>query len=269
MKLKRYILFSIALMLSLNTFAQLFQDGEKLYYKVAYKAKMVPNTVVAKVTMETRADTLAGRPMHHIYGIGETMPFFNMFFKMHDEYNVWIDHQTKKTYRFENSLNEGKYTFKSNYLFNWDDMVAYTWAQSRNKEPRSAVINLTPNSMDAISLYFNMRTLSAEDFKEGETQEIEMLLDNGIKHLRLRYLGIEECKVPKMATYRCLKFACTLGSVEEFSFTDGSEFLIWITDDGNKFPVMLQSPVKVGQVRAYISGYEGLKYPIGCIVDKK
>ena len=30
----------------------------------------------------------------------------------------------------------------------------------------------------------------------------------------------------------------------------------------NKIPLYIESPVKVGSINAYISGYKGLKYPV-------
>ena len=116
--------------------------------------------------------------------------------------------------------------------------------------------------MDAVSLYFNLRSVDLNSFREGEHHRLDMVLEDTIRHLRYRYIKREELKVPKLGKFDTMKFACTIGSSEEFSFTDGTEFFIWITNDENKIPVMLASPVRVGEVRAYLRQYEGLKYPL-------
>ena len=250
----------------LSVAAQLYNAGERLTYKVAYRAKLIPNTEMATVEMATTLDTLDGRMLYKVSGCARIMSAFRWFFDVEDKYTIWVDTLTKRTQRFESDIREGDYTFRSRYRYDWDAMQVHTWAQSRDKEPRENTIALTANSMDAISLYFNLRSLEPEDFDDGKTHTLEMVLDTKIKMLRFRYLGREECRVPKRGRFRALKFACTLGSSEEFSFTDGTEFLIWITDDRNKFPLMLESPVRVGRVRAYISGYEGLRYPLDCKV---
>ena len=46
------------------------------------------------------------------------------------------------------------------------------------------------------------------------------------------------------------------------SFEDGTEFYIWISDDRNKIPIFFESPIRVGSVRAYISGFDGLRFPL-------
>lgn len=89
-----------------------------------------------------------------------------------------------------------------------------------------------------------------------------MLLEDTIRHLRYRFLGRETKKIRSMGTFRTLKFACQIGTSEGYSFTDGTEFTIWISDDKNLIPLYIESPVRIGSVQAYISGYHGLKYPL-------
>ena len=41
-----------AVVVTTTASAQLFQDGEVLYYRAAYRAKLIPNTEVGEVTVE-------------------------------------------------------------------------------------------------------------------------------------------------------------------------------------------------------------------------
>lgn len=242
--------------------AQVFQDGEVLYYRAAYRAKLWPNTEAGEVTVSTTTDTLNGREVFRVTGNGRTLPFFRWFFDMNDTYDIWVDKESLRTQRFESDLKEGKYTFRSCYTYDWDSMRVHTWSQKRQNIPREKTMTLTSESMDAVSLYFNLRSVDLESFREGEHRHLDMVLEDTIRLLRYRYIKREELKVPKLGSFDTMKFACTIGSSEEFSFTDGTEFFIWITNDENKIPVMLASPVRVGEVRAYLCGYEGLKFPL-------
>ncbi len=266
LSVNRYIkgaIFAILLVAGVaTTSAQVFQEGEVLYYRAAYRAKLVPNIEAGEVTVSTRLDTLDGKDMYRVTGNGRTLPFFRWFFDMNDTYDIWVDKQTLRTQRFESDLKEDKYTFRSNYRYDWDSMKVHTWSQRRQNTPREKTMQLTKESMDAVSLYFNLRSVDLESFREGEHRRLDMVLEDTIRHLRYRYIGREELKVPKLGHFDTMKFACTLGSSEEFSFTDGTEFFIWITNDDNKIPVMLASPVRVGEIRAYLRRYEGLKYPL-------
>ena len=257
------VIFALLLFAGATTAsAQLFQEGEVLYYRAAYRAKLVPNIEAGEVTVSTRLDTLDSKEVYRVTGNGRTLPFFRWFFDMDDTYNIWVDRQTLRTQRFESDLKEDKYTFRSNYRYDWDSMVVHTWSQKRQNTPRTKTMKLSPESMDAVSLYFNLRSVDLTSFREGEHRQLDMVLEDTIRHLRYRYIGREELKVPKLGKFDTMKFACTIGSSEEFSFTDGTEFFIWITNDENKIPVMLASPVRVGEIRAYIRRYEGLRHPL-------
>ena len=257
------VIFALFIVVGVMTAsAQVFHDGEVLYYRAAYRAKIVPNIEAGEVTVVTRTDTLAGKEVYRVTGNGRTLPFFRWFFDMNDTYNIWVDKQTLRTERFESDLREDKYTFRSCYDYDWDSMKVHTWSQKRQYTPRTKTMNLTPESMDAVSLYFNLRSVELDSFREGERRHLDMILEDTVRHLRYRYIGREKLRVPKMGRFDTMKFACTLGSSEEFSFTDGTEFFIWITNDENKIPVMLASPVRVGEIRAYLRRYEGLRYPL-------
>ncbi len=242
--------------------AQLFQEGEVLYYRAAYRAKLVPNIEAGEVTVSTCLDTLDGKEVYRVTGNGRTLPFFRWFFDMNDTYNIWVDKESLRTQRFESDLKEDDYTFRSLYRYDWDSMKVHTWSQRRQNTPREKTMTLTSESMDAVSLYFNLRSVDLESFREGEHRRLDMVLEDTIRHLRYRYIGRENLRVPKLGRFDTMKFACTIGSSEEFSFTDGTEFFIWITNDENKIPVMLASPVRVGEIRAYLRRYEGLKHPL-------
>ena len=89
-----------------------------------------------------------------------------------------------------------------------------------------------------------------------------MVLQDTIRRIHYRYIGPEVKKIRNMGRFRTLRFECELGTSEGFSFTDGTIFTIWISDDENKIPLYIESPVRIGSIQAYISGYRGLKYPL-------
>ncbi|MBR7182970.1 MAG: DUF3108 domain-containing protein [Alistipes sp.] len=258
----RFLILAILLFAQQSLFAQIYNVGERLNYRVAYKAKLIPNTEMATVVVQTTLDTIKGKPAYRVMGLGRTMSAFRWFFNLEDRYDIFVDTLTMRTERFESDLKEGDYTFRSYYNYDWQAMKVHTWAQSRNREPVTHTMNLTPQSMDPVSLYFNMRSIDASTLKEGESHNLEMVLEDTVKVLKFRLIGREIKRIPKRGKFKTIRLACTLGTSEGFSFTDGSEFSIWITDDKNKFPVMLESPIRVGSIRAYISDFEGLKYPL-------
>ena len=258
------LLFTILLFTAaLPAAAQLYHPGEQLFYRVSYKAKMFPNTEVGAVEVKTSEVQLDDRKFYKVEGIGRTLPTYRWFFNLEDIYTVWISPETLRPVRFESDIKEGDYTFQSYYTYDWDNSQVHTrWRRPFEEK----TMPLTPGSMDAIALFFTMRSANAEDFKPGEPATLQMVLQDTIRHLNYRYISRETKKIRNMGRFKTLKFECQLGTSEGFSFTDGTVFTLWISDDENKIPLYIESPVRVGSINAYISGYKGLKYPMTSLI---
>lgn len=264
--MKRLLLTILLLAAGLPLAAQLYHPGEKLFYRVSYKAKMFPNTEVGAVEVLTTEEQDADGTFYKVVGAGRTLPTYRWFFNIEDIYTVWVDTLSLRPRRFESDIREGDYTFRSSYRYDWTDSVVHTRWRSRQKPERQKQMTLTPESMDAIALFFNLRSANAEDFRVGEPATLQMVLQDTIRHLRYRYLGREQKRIRNMGRFRTLKFECQLGTTEGYSFTDGTVFTIWISDDRNKIPLYIESPVRIGSIQAYISGYKGLKYPLESLI---
>lgn len=260
------ILFT--LLTTLSAQAQLYVPGETLNYRMSYKAKLFPNTEVAKVVMQTTEATLDGMPVYKVYGYGETAKAFSWVLPVQDAYTIWIDPETLRTKRFDSDLHEGDYTFRSTYLFDWKNLNVHTRWQSRQRPERYKTMKISDQSMDAVSLYFNLRTVKDEEIKEGFAKDLEMVLEDTVRYLRFRFDGREVKKVRGLGKFNTLRFRCKIATSTATAFRDGTEFVVWISDDRNKIPLYIESPIKVGSVCAYLSSYEGLRYPMDSFIKK-
>lgn len=264
--MKRILITLLSTLFALTASAQLYHPGEKLEYRVSYRAKYFPNTEIGSVEVITDEVSYNDAPHYRVVGVGRTLPTYRWFFNMEDTYTIHIDPATQRTVHFASDLKEGSYTFESTYRYDWDQMQVHSRWSSRKRPFNELTQPLTERSMDAISLFFNMRTASADDFTEGGTGTLEMVLEDTVRHIQYRYLGREVKKIRNQGKFRALKFECQLGTTEGFSFTDGTVFTLWISDDRNKIPLSIESPVRIGSIQAYIYDFEGLKYPLESLI---
>ena len=242
--------------------------GETLNYRMSYKAKLFPNTEVAKVMIQTTEAELDGKSAYKVYGIGQTAKAFNWIFPVKDAYTIWIDPQSMRTMRFEADLKEGDYTRRSTFGFDQPNGKVYTQWQTKQRHVERRTLEITENGMDAVSLYFNMRSVADDEIKEGFARDLEMVLEDTVRYLSFRYEGREVKRIKNLGRFNTLKFRCKIATSDGYAFTDGTEFEIWISDDRNKIPLYIQSPIKVGSVQAYLSSYEGLRYPLDSFIKK-
>ena len=98
---------------------QIYVPGEELFYRVSYRAKLVPNTEVATVVVRTSEVELDGQTVYNVFGQGKTLASFRWFFSLDDRYNIWVDTATLRTVRFTSDIHEGGYTFRSRFDYDW------------------------------------------------------------------------------------------------------------------------------------------------------
>lgn len=240
-----------------------FKDGETLNYMVSYRATLIPNTDVAEVVLKTTRTTLDGEPVWNIYGNGRVMPFFRWFFDLNDTYNTWLDTKTLRPIKFTGNIEEGKYRFVSAYRYDWDSLKVHTTYRNLKHEHDShKTMPLTNRSFDALALFYNLRGEDIESFKPGEQRYLELVLEDTIRRIQYRYLGKETKNIKGLGKFKTLKFSCQLATSSGESFEDGSEFFLWITDDRNKIPLYIESPIRVGSIRGKLAGYSNLRYEL-------
>lgn len=260
-------IFSVSNLLAQNSSLLLkdnvaFAAGEKLVYAVSYKVGLL-NVDVASVGFSTTNAKVNGVETYHVRAIGEVNPSYTWFYNLHDVYDTWLDKTNLKPLFFSNNLREGDYRYTSSYLYDWDSLKVTTKARNlKNPETTTKVFPLSVNSYDAIALFFNIRSTDMGSLKKNVEYPIEVVFANQIRHLSFRFIGKVEKNIKELGKFDALEYRCSLADESGVAFEDGSEFSIFISDDKNRIPLYVESPIKVGSVRVRLISYEGLKYPI-------
>lgn len=236
-----------------------FNDGETLKYTVSYRAAMWPNTDMGDVTMTVRADTLDGVPTLRIDARATVKGVFSWFYVLDDRYSSWLRRGDRKPVRATADLVEGDYRFASRFDYDWRRGVASNrYRNLRHTEWVDTLVHIGRDAMDGVSLFYNLRGQDIASFEPGEERTLRLLLKDQVKTVRYRYYGRETKKVPGLGRIATLKFSCQLVNDDADSFEEGSEFFVWITADNNKIPVFLESPLRVGRVRARLVEWDGV-----------
>ncbi|HSH53034.1 MAG TPA: DUF3108 domain-containing protein, partial [Bacteroidales bacterium] len=76
----------------------------------------------------------------------------------------------------------------------------------------------------------------------------------------VRFLGREVIKLHNKQKFKTIKFSALL--VEGTIFKGGEDLLIWVTDDLNRIPVLIEAKILIGSVKATLLSTENLKFPL-------
>ncbi len=240
-----------------------FGNGEELSYAVSYRAKLIPSINVMRVTLRTVSEDIGGKPHYHIVGNGKTTNFVKGFFSINDTYHSWLDSATMLPTRMTNDILEDDYRSKATYTYDWNTKTVNT-VRRKDKwnADRYASFPLTPDSGDALALFYRLRQIDVGKLTPGKAYRLDLVLNESIKPIFYKFVGREEIKVRKIGNFRALKFTCTMATSDGSTYEEGMEFTVWISDDMNKIPLMIDSPIRVGSVRVTLTDGWKVMHPL-------
>ena len=235
-----------------------FKSGERLMFIASYHWGLIDADVGEAVLMVEEENF---RDTNYFYSriYAKTYRFWDHFFEVRDVYEGhFFIHNLRPIY-FYRDIREGDYRIKNTFYFN-DNYSVNMSVQKYSRPFRDTVIQGHSCTYDLVSLFFNARNIDFSSLAEGKTYPYSFVIDREMHNLWFHYVGKEEKKINKIGTFRCLKFAVKLIAGEVF---DGKNNLyLWISDDNNRIPLYIETPIIVGKISARLSHYENLKYPL-------
>jgi Protein of unknown function (DUF3108) len=233
-----------------------FQAGEELVYKIYYNLNFVwiPAGEVTFKIDEKEAE-------YHISATGRTYSSYEWFYKVRDKYDSYIDKETLLPNLSLRSVNEGNYRLFSKVAYDQKSKKAY-FERGENEQTIKARGTLDTKDLmhDVLSIIYYCRTLNYENVSAGQEFPANILLDEAIYPLKYKFLGQEDKKIRDLGKWSTMKF--TPQVVSGHVFKEGTEMKIWASNDANKLPLMIESPVSVGSVKIVLKNWKGLKYDV-------
>lgn len=229
-----------------------FETGEMLKYKVYYESMITGKVNAGTATLDVKNSKrrFSNREVYHIVGVGKSNPAFDMFFKVRDRFETYMDKQGLFPHLFLRRTKEGGYVYNDEVYFDHQTNMARSTRATKN---------ISPYIQDIVSAVYYARTLSADTLKKGDRLSVNFFLDDSAYVSVIQYEGKQNVET-ELGVFRCLTFKPMVATGEVFS--NPYPMTLWITDDENKVPILLKSAVIVGSVKMELIRYSGLRNPI-------
>ncbi len=226
-----------------------FTYGEKLTFTVYYDSYLTGKVTAGTASLEVHHDPvdIAGRKTYHIIGEGKSKGAFNLFFKVNDRFESWVDEEYLVPWKFKRETREGDYEYKDEVKFN---QLSGSYSSSRaNKK-------MPVGTHDIISAYFHARNFDFSALKPGNIYPVNFILDDSLYLSVIKFVG-REVVTTELGTFNCLHFKpmVVAGAV----FSQPYPMDLWISDDKNHIPILARSAVIVGSVKMELVKYSGLR----------
>ena len=240
-----------------------FKTGEKVTYQIYYNWTAVW-VKAGEVFFQVKDTTLFNKTVFHFYSYGSTYKKYDWIFRVRDTYEAFSNKKTLQPYRFKRQVNEGSTYIYNDYVFNHKKKLAYTFSVYGDEPLKKDTVPFSPCTFDVLSMVYFARCIDYARYQKGDTIPISMFLDEKLYHTYIRYLGKEIIKAKDGTKYHTIKFKPLL--IEGTIFKGGEGMTVWVTDDKNKIPVLIETPILVGNIKAYLIKTENLKFPQEAIV---
>jgi hypothetical protein len=242
-----------------------FKAGESFGLTIHYKWGLV-NTDLGSASVVLDSSILNGVPVFHCTATGRTYKFYDMFFKVRENFQSWFTRKDLSPMKFTRNTSEGDYSARNYFIYKHDKVNPKIEANnySSKKGEYSIALPLTKCTYDIPSLFYMARNIDLSKVRQGVRYPMTFVIDNDVYNVYFVYWGKMTKTVPGLGKVRTMKFSAKL--LEGQVFKGDKDMLLWISDDENRLPVYAEASIRVGLVSLRLSSYSGLKSPFKAIV---
>lgn len=171
-----------------------FKPGEELRYKLRYG---FITAAEATLKVQSSAVKFDNRPVYHLVAQGKTSGTFDIFYKVRNRYDSYIDQTYLTPHLYTENIRESDYrrNDKARFLSGPKKVVS-------NK----GTFEGDGQTFDIVSAYYFARNIDLTNIKPGDKFTMDYFLTDEITTLGVSYVGKERVKT-SLGTFNCLKFS--------------------------------------------------------------
>lgn len=243
-----------------------FKIGEKSSYSVYFNLGFIWINA-ADVEFEAKDGTYNGNSAYEFRMTAATAKSLSILdFK--DTISTYADKNTLSPYFMREAAFEPKYYAINNYTFlNESANRQIIIDKEREKGNSQEVFDVEKPYYDLLSTLYRLRSVDINSLIVGHEISMPMVFSDGAYDLSVIYAGKEQIKLKNGKVYNCIKITPSLA--EGKFFDKGEKMTIWLSDDENRIPLMIETKMKVGWVKAMLNNVENAAYPMLSEVVKK
>lgn len=242
-----------------------FVGGEKLSYEIYYTVSFV--WVKAAYANFFVTDTnYHGKPAYQFCVGGGTIKTFDHFYTVRDTLLSIADKNTLQPLFYERIAHEDKYWAKDQLYFNKfspQGTDIYMRCLKRNKPVKRKNVSFKGEVTDLVTMLYRLRNLDFDKMQVNQKVPFSIAYntDDEKFDLYFRYLGKDRIKLKDGRVFDCIKIKPLL--VKGQVFRDENGMTIWISDDGDCIPILIESKLRVGSVKAMLINVKNPRHNFG------
>lgn len=218
-----------------------FRVGERMKYKVYWKFKGIKVIDVGYGELHVKEIiNVKGRDIYHMVFKARTSVFFDIFFKIRDVYESYIDRAGCFSWGFEMDINEGKKHYTRKTRFNQKEKYGLHQNSYRNKTKKADIL---PDMQDFVSAMYYSRIFDLEKEKE-----VSFNLDNDGKAYKatMKFVKREKMRT-KIGRIEALKIDISWYKIGRKNKKRKESHFLWFSADEDRLPLKIESVGEIGK----------------------
>ncbi len=222
-----------------------FQAGEKLVYKVYYNWQFIwiPAGEVSFEIFETDST-------YQMLTLGSTYSSYDPFFKVRDRFESTIDKETMLPKTFVRDIAEGNYMRYDSVVFDQINQTATEYIGKHKSKIKRLDFSFESCVQDMVSIMYYLRNIDDQYIKQNNALPISVFFDKELFNLNVNVLARDEIKVKGLGTQEVIHISPQLVTGDVFK--EGNEMNIYVSANQSKVPLLIESAVSVGSVKAIL-----------------
>lgn len=231
-----------------------FQNGEELTYVIYYNLNAM---WVSAGEVSFKATDIGTQYL--LSATGKSYSSYDWFFKVRDEFTAYVDKKTMYPYVSVRNVQEGGYAVYDRVTFDQSAHKATSKRGRTAKQTETKQFELGDCMHDVLSVLFYVRNLDFQHMTVNSSVPVKVFLDQETYPLSVKYLGKETRSIKDNGKYNTIHLSpeVVTGGV----FKPGSQMHVWATDDANRVPLLIESPIRVGAIKCVLKSTKNLRYP--------
>ncbi|RIJ36834.1 DUF3108 domain-containing protein [Pontibacter oryzae] len=230
-----------------------FGTGEVLKYKVHYGPITAAEAVI---DISPSLHRVNNRPCYKATVTGKTNGSFDLFLRIRDTWQSYIDTAAIVPQRSFRNIEEGSYRKSETVDFDHYSNKAHVEKKKKSKNVEKKTYKVTDNVQDIVSGFYYLRTLNYDRMRVGDKTTVQGFFDEESFKMEVEYRGREVVNT-KAGDIKAIKLVPRMPKNEMF---DGENSItVYLSDDKNKIPVLIKAEMFVGSVKVNLYDYKNLK----------
>lgn len=264
MNFQKILLLSATLLLSAAGFPQApaglnvaFREGEQLHYHINFYSILTGQVKAGDfdLTVAGEKKSLNNLSTYHCIASGMTTWDFDFFYKVNDRFETFIDEYSLYPVLALRRIRETDFIRNEDLVF---DQKGQRITYKNNLKGNSRLIRANRETLDLLSAVYYLRTVKIPSGDMNAEVMISYVFADSLRTSTIKFMGTETLRT-SIGQVNCIKVKpqVLVGNV----FSSEYPLTVWITNDQNRLPVLVESRIVLGKVRVELVSWSGLRNP--------